>query len=361
MSSEAAQPSVDPSSPRTFVAYVGTSIGAPLLGGQDLVSGKRLEVLWAGSTLAMADQFQDGEIRKLEIRLGNPCLVFGHDRVERFGDLSHARIVAELHDAARRGEVEWDGVVFVDTVDGMEVADVFAVFPRPGAALPSVVHAVKVIGSKWFDPEIDGWRTTPGFGDPEDLARLKVPPLETASEGAVALAACPMLACWFNGSGVRVANALSLAGLASVEDQYPLGHPGQALARDLTWFDVDAYPIERLRDGATVEWFAAERAMWAAEGEADRFDDMLGKPITSPIAVHEGLQGAYTWDGYHRVGASLTDGKFSIPAQVGFRPEFLAESLAQWTVQLERIEAAVRARSVAAIAPSSVQRIGCGP
>lgn len=348
---------------RTVVAYVGTRVGAPLLGGQDPVSVKRLEVLWAGSTLAMADQFQDGELRELQITLRNPCVILNEDRAERFGTMPHARIVDQIHESTRRGEADWDGVVFVDTVDGMEVADVYAVFPQPGVSPPTVSHAVQVVGSKWFDPALDDWRSTPGFGE---AAMLGVPSMDRSLFGgqdgcATALAACPMLSCWFNGSVVRVADPTNLAGVAYVEGQYPEGHPGQAIAKDLLWFDVQAYPIERLCDAATVEWFDTERAMWAAEGEVDRFDDRVGEPIATPIVVHEGAHGAYTWDGNQRVGASLADGKFSIPALVGFRPDALAESMAQWTAQLNRVEAAQRARSVALGSASPEKRRGLFP
>ena len=142
-----------------FIAYIGTQIDAPLVGGQDPVSSKNLEVMWAGSTLAMAQQFQDGEVRKLKVHLVNPLVLDDEARREQFGNLGHAAIVRQVGAQVAVGETHWDGVVFLDTVDGMEVADVVAVFPKGG----SVDHAVEVIGFTRFHEESDSWRSTPDF------------------------------------------------------------------------------------------------------------------------------------------------------------------------------------------------------
>jgi ADP-Ribosyltransferase in polyvalent proteins len=154
--------------PNPFVAYTGTSQGAPLVGGQDLVSQKLLEVLWAGKDLGMAQQFQDGEIRKLKVTLKNPLVLDEEHRRELFGTLPHARVVDRVREDNENAEKPFDGVVFIDTVDGMEVSDVIAVFPRTNdMGKTSVDHAVQVIGKTTFIDAIDDWVTTPGFHDPK--------------------------------------------------------------------------------------------------------------------------------------------------------------------------------------------------
>ena len=159
---------VPSSSPQTFIAYTGTSQGNPLVGGQDLVSQKALTVLWAGSTLAMAQQFQDGEVRKLEVTLQNPLVLDEDARRQQFGKAGHSWIVDRIQEQVLFGAASWDGVVFVDTVDGMEVADVMAVFPNADDPL-SVDHAVQVIGTLSFDDITDDWVASPGFYDDSEL------------------------------------------------------------------------------------------------------------------------------------------------------------------------------------------------
>lgn len=150
--------------PSTFVAYTGTSPDAPLVGGQDPVSGRVLEVLWAGSTLGMAQQFQDGEIRKLRVHLKNPLVLDEDARREQFGDLGHARIVDQVYRDTILRKAAWDGVIFKDTVDGMEVSNVMAIFPKDDYRKgPTVSHAVTVIGKTSFDYDEDEWVSTPGF------------------------------------------------------------------------------------------------------------------------------------------------------------------------------------------------------
>ena len=147
-----------------FVAYHGTSQDTPLVGGKDPVSSRTLEVLWASDALRMAEQFQDGEIRKLEVTLHNPLLLSDEQRLEQFGELGHARIVDQLRQRIAQGQGDWDGVVFLDTCDGMEVADVIAIFPRPDPlGVPSVDHAVRVTGQRTFDEDRDEWVSSYGF------------------------------------------------------------------------------------------------------------------------------------------------------------------------------------------------------
>ena len=152
--------------PETFTAYTGTSEGAPLVGGQDPVSNRKLDVLWAGSTRAMADQFQDGEVRKLRVTLRNPLVIEDEERQAEYGAKSHARIVDRALFDVSFGHASWDGVVFKDTVDGMEVADVIAIFPKDG----SVDHAVEVTGTVRYTDDGDVY--SGNFG-PADSTRSK--------------------------------------------------------------------------------------------------------------------------------------------------------------------------------------------
>lgn len=144
-----------------FIAYTGTQVDAPLVGGQDVVSSRTLDVLWAGSTLAMAQQFQDGEVRKLSIVLENPLLLDEDLREKNHGKKSHAAIVDSVGKSVACGHAHWDGVVFLDTADGMEVADVVAVFSKNG----KVDHAVTPMGFTRYHEVEEEWRSTPGFFD----------------------------------------------------------------------------------------------------------------------------------------------------------------------------------------------------
>ena len=155
-----------------FIAYTGTSVDAPLVGGLDIVSGKTLDVLWTGSTQAMASQFQDGEIRKLRVTLQNPLVIPDEQRQAMCGNLSHAAVARQTLAKVQGGELFYDGIVFEDTVDGMEVADVAVIFPRNG----SVDHAVKLLGSLTFSDDLDDWVASPGFYDqPPESISLSAP------------------------------------------------------------------------------------------------------------------------------------------------------------------------------------------
>lgn len=102
-------------------------------------------------------------------------------------------------------------------------------------------------------------------------------------------------------------------------DQYIIGEPGFANPETLDWFIVPNYPIERLVDKVDLEWFTQERKMWLEEGQPERFNDMINNPIIEEIIIYDnGIQG-YTWDGNHRVGATLYKGLTSIKAIVGIK------------------------------------------
>lgn len=188
--------------PSTFVAYTGASPDAPLIGGQDPVSQRQLEVLWVGSTLGMAQQFQDGEIRKLRVHLQHPLVLDEESRQEQFDNLSHARIVERLHEQVQAGQAPWDGVIFLDTVDGMEVSDVVAIFPRFDENYqPSVSHAVEVIGKTTFDNDLDDWISTPGFSFTKNFEPAD-PPWEDATIAANGLSVRDNFEQWFEGSQI---------------------------------------------------------------------------------------------------------------------------------------------------------------
>lgn len=102
-------------------------------------------------------------------------------------------------------------------------------------------------------------------------------------------------------------------------DQYRPGEPGHADPRQLQWLMVPNYPVARLNDAPGVDWFRAEQEMWAEEGQPDRFDDMLDRPIDEPIVVYDTPSGGWIWDGNHRVGACVTRGAATVPALVGVR------------------------------------------
>lgn len=150
-------------------AYHGTSPDAPLVGGQDIVSNKRLSVLWAGNTRGMAEQFQDGEIRRLRLKLARPLVLSSERRAELFGNDSHARIAQKVLEARLSGAEDYDGVIFEDTVDGMEVGDVYAIFPIDG----SVDHAVEVVGLLRYDADTGDESATPEFYDAAPAAACR--------------------------------------------------------------------------------------------------------------------------------------------------------------------------------------------
>lgn len=142
-----------------FIAYHGTAPGSPLIGGQDCVSSKTLDVLWVSTEYFLAAQFQDGEIRKLHITLENPIIIDDTKRQNTWPDKSHAYIAKDIQSTSS----QYDAVVFPDTVDGMEVGNVIAIFPRQTPNGPSVEHAVNTFALRYYDDIIDDWVNTLNF------------------------------------------------------------------------------------------------------------------------------------------------------------------------------------------------------
>lgn len=76
-----------------------------------------------------------------------------------------------------------------------------------------------------------------------------------------------------------------------------------------------------------VAWsaeYTAVKQAWAEQGEPDRFDDMegwwLSSPHEEPMILVEGADGKiHKWDGFHRIGISMTHGATHVPAVVGRR------------------------------------------
>jgi hypothetical protein len=134
--------------PTVLTAYHGTAPDAPLVGGKDPVSANTLQALWASNSYYLAAQFQDGEVRKLSVSLENPLIIHCAGN-----SVPHAKIVRD----AMSKDAEHDGVIFIDTIDGMEVGDVIAVFGRKLQSSLSVDHAVKVTGSRIYDHGLDLW------------------------------------------------------------------------------------------------------------------------------------------------------------------------------------------------------------
>jgi hypothetical protein len=87
------------------------------------------------------------------------------------------------------------------------------------------------------------------------------------------------------------------------------------------WKEVPDWNINRKIDGLTPKrrtaWMRDEIQMWADEGDPERYDGMLGHDILEPVVAVEVDGEAYLWDGNHRVGAALMNGKTTVPAIVG--------------------------------------------
>ena len=127
---------------------------------------------------------------------------------------------------------------------------------------------------------------------------------------------------WFEGSKVADADGGWVKEAESYQGMtHAKGEPGYAEAKTLHWLEVSDYPISRLTDATDAGWFKDEQKMWADEGQPQRFDDMLDREIRDPIIVFDDGNGGYIWDGYHRVGATVTGGRKTIKAIVGVRPE----------------------------------------
>lgn len=147
----------------TLTAYHGRFRGAPLVGGQDPVSPNTLTSVWASNSYYLAAQFQDGEVLKLEITLEKPLIIRCN------GDsVHHAKIVQDAHEDVLAGSSDHDGVIFIDTIDGMECGDVVAVFGRQTEHGWSVDHAVRHVGTRYYDDLLDAWASRGGFAEDVD-------------------------------------------------------------------------------------------------------------------------------------------------------------------------------------------------
>ena len=147
-----------------ILAYHGTAPDAPLVGVHDPVSRRLLEVLWTSTNYWLAAQFQDGEVRKLAITLKTPLILSEEERAQRWYGKSHAYIVDQIAADVRRGVAPHDGIIFPETVDGMEVGDVVVVLPRISeTGEPCLEHAVTTLGWRRYDEAQNDWVSSPGF------------------------------------------------------------------------------------------------------------------------------------------------------------------------------------------------------
>ncbi len=131
--------------------YRGTMPGEDEIGGQDPVSSAILDVMWFTSCSENAEFFADGEIQCADVVLHDPIVVMPHD-APASGPGPYVRGLSE----EMRGR--YDGVLFLDILDGTHVSDVVVVFPREG----SIRHAVAIVGRKTYDD--DGVATYVGTG-----------------------------------------------------------------------------------------------------------------------------------------------------------------------------------------------------
>jgi hypothetical protein len=87
---------------------------------------------------------------------------------------------------------------------------------------------------------------------------------------------------------------------------------------DYDWIYDAAYPIANLNpDIDKAKWMKDEVAMWADEGDPNRYDSEINDPIEEPIIVVEIDGVGEIVDGWHRTGGSVLSGKETIPAVVG--------------------------------------------
>jgi hypothetical protein len=95
------------------------------------------------------------------------------------------------------------------------------------------------------------------------------------------------------------------------------GDPGYCRADEADWHYDPAFPVAALAGDAWAAWFADECADAAADGRTGYYDDMLDREISEPIVVLLRDGAGYVWDGNHRVGATVTQGRSTIKAFVG--------------------------------------------
>jgi hypothetical protein len=72
-----------------------------------------------------------------------------------------------------------------------------------------------------------------------------------------------------------------------------------------------------------IEWFKEAGDEIEADMGHRQWDSMLGEEIEEPIVITMDKDGSAwdMWDGWHRTGASLSSGKQTIPAVVGYPKE----------------------------------------
>lgn len=98
--------------------------------------------------------------------LNAPLILGKEERDQRWYGKIHAYIVDQIAADVRAGRRSHDGVIFPDTVDGMEVGDVVVVLPRiSGTGEPCLDHAVTTLGWRRYDEMQDDWVSSPGFDD----------------------------------------------------------------------------------------------------------------------------------------------------------------------------------------------------
>ncbi len=115
-------------------------------------------------------------------------------------------------------------------------------------------------------------------------------------------------------------------------DEFADGHPAVVKPEDRQWSYDPAFPLAEMvepngRPFDAVAWsaeYTAVKQAWAEQGEPDRFDDMegwwLSSPHEEPMILVEGADGKiHKWDGFHRIGISMTHGATHVPAVVGRR------------------------------------------
>src|SRR6218665_1198949 len=112
------------------------------------------------------------------------------------------------------------------------------------------------------------------------------------------------------------------------DDNWNPGEPGYANAQELVFVEVD-FPIDRIRTRhpdkpfSWTSWFAGEQQMHEEDGRPGYYDSLLNSDIVNPVVIYDDGEFGYVWDGYHRVGASVTKGLQTVKAIVGYRPREL--------------------------------------
>ena len=111
-------------------------------------------------------------------------------------------------------------------------------------------------------------------------------------------------------------------------DNWMEGEPGYADAQELVFVEVD-FPIDRIRTRqpekpfSWISWFTAEQEMHEEDGRPGYYDSLLNSDIVTAVVIYDDGKFGYVWDGYHRVGATVTRGLDTVKAIVGYRPQDL--------------------------------------